>query len=77
MTALDLLTANLESARQRVAVAEVALLRAAFPFQRTTAIEALSKCRRQVLQLETLCARASAFEDEDEVAFLGMRAPSF
>ncbi len=77
MTALDLLTANLESARQRVCASEVALLRAAFPFQRTAASEELRKCRRQVMQLETLCARASAFENEDEVAFLDMRAPSF
>ena len=77
MTALDLLTANLESARQRVSAAEVELLRAAFPFQRSAASETLRKCRNEVRQLETLCARASAFEDEDEVAFLEMRAPSF
>ena len=77
MTALDLFNANLDKARQRLSEAEVAILRAAFPFQRAEALEARVKAARAVAVLEALANRASQYENEDEVAFLDMRAPEF
>lgn len=77
MTALDILRRNRDQAVAAVAQAEVAVLRAAFPFQRNLALESLGKAKRNLATLEKLCERASTFEDEDEVAFLENRATRF
>ena len=77
MTALDILSRNRDEAVSAVAQAEVAVLRAAFPFQRNQALESLGKAKRSLANLETLCERASVFEDEDEVAFLENRPTCF
>lgn len=77
MTALDILSRNRDEAVSAVAQAEVAVLRAAFPFQRNQALESLGKAKRKLATLDALCGRASTFEDEDEAAFLENRHTRF